>query len=79
MSNDFQFLDAPRADPEKISAPIRIQNWNEIYGSFDPENASTQSDRCLAKRLKYRIEQIHCPKYVDAFARKTDCAKALAP
>ena len=48
MSNDFQFLDAPRADPEKVTAPIRIKGWNEIYGTFNPEDASSQADRCLA-------------------------------
>jgi len=48
MSNDFQFLDAPRADPAKVTAPIRLKNWNEIYGQFDPETAATQADRCLA-------------------------------
>jgi len=48
MSNDFQFLDSARADPEKVTAPIRIQNWNEIYGQFDPDTAGIQADRCLA-------------------------------
>ncbi len=48
MSNDFQFLDAPRADPEKVTAPIRIKGWDEIYGTFEPEEASSQADRCLS-------------------------------
>ena len=44
----FQFLDAPRKDPEKSPAPIRIQNLREIYGQFDPDTAAEQSERCLA-------------------------------
>ena len=44
----FQFLDAPRLDPVKVEVPIRITNFNEIYGQFDPDKAAEQSGRCLA-------------------------------
>ena len=44
----FQFLDAPRTDPAKVEVPIRITNFNEIYGQFDPERAAEQSGRCLS-------------------------------
>ena len=44
----FQFLDAPRLDPVKVEVPIRITNFNEIYGQFDPEKAAEQSGRCLS-------------------------------
>lgn len=48
MSNHFQFLDLPRLDPKKTESRIRIQNWNEIYGQFNADDAAHQADRCLA-------------------------------
>ncbi len=45
--NNFEFLDRPRKDPEKVAAPIRIKKWGEIYGEFDAQSASKQSARCL--------------------------------
>lgn len=47
-NNHFQFLDAPRQDPEKTEVVVRIKDFKEIYGQFDPEQASTQAERCLA-------------------------------
>lgn len=48
MSNAFQFLDAPRQDPEKTPAEERVVHFKEIYGDYDPDTAATQSARCLA-------------------------------
>lgn len=48
MGNVFQFLDAPRQDPEKKPAEERIVEFGEIYGQFDPETVATQSERCLS-------------------------------
>ena len=47
-NNNFQFLDAPRKDPEKTDVVIRIKDFNEIYGQFDAEEAASQADRCLS-------------------------------
>jgi len=47
MANVFQFLDAPRQDPEKKPVEERIVQFGEIYGQFNPETASIQSERCL--------------------------------
>ncbi len=47
MSNDFQFLDVPRQDPEKVPALERNKQFNEIYGQYDVEQAASQSERCL--------------------------------
>ncbi len=47
-SNVLQFLEVARQDPAKTEATVRIQEFNEIYGQFDPESASQQADRCLA-------------------------------
>ncbi|NND82589.1 MAG: FAD-dependent oxidoreductase [Gammaproteobacteria bacterium] len=47
MANNFQFLDLPRHDPEKAPALERSRHFDEIYGQYDPEEASAQSDRCL--------------------------------
>lgn len=46
--NNFQFLDLPRQDPAKTPVPVRIYEWNEIYGHFDESSAAEQSARCLA-------------------------------
>ncbi len=47
MSNDFQFLDVPRQDPEKVPAQERSKEFKEIYGEYEAEQASSQADRCL--------------------------------
>ncbi len=47
MSNDFQFLDLPRQDPEKVSAQQRSKEFKEIYGEYDAEQAGAQAERCL--------------------------------
>ena len=47
MGNVFQFLDAPRQDPEKRPVEERVVEFGEIYGQFDPETAAIQSERCL--------------------------------
>lgn len=47
MSNVFQFLDEPRGDPPKKDVLVRIHDYREIYGSFNPEQATRQAGRCL--------------------------------
>ncbi len=47
MPDDFQFLNLPRQDPKKLAVEIRLQQFDEIYGQFDPKEASQQADRCL--------------------------------
>jgi glutamate synthase (NADPH/NADH) small chain len=47
MSNNFQFIDLPRINPEKTEARVRISTWKEIYGQFDKTSAASQADRCL--------------------------------
>ncbi len=47
MGNHFQFIEVPRKDPEKKDAVVRIQEFKEIYGSFDARSAAAQADRCL--------------------------------
>ena len=46
--NTTQFLDVPRHDPAKTSVEVRIQDFREIYGEFDPESAVQQAGRCLS-------------------------------
>ncbi len=47
MSNDFQFLDLPRQDPDKVPAQQRSKEFKEIYGEYDAEQAGAQAERCL--------------------------------
>ena len=47
MSNDFQFLDLPRQDPQKTPAYERAKEFKEIYGQFAADQASSQAERCL--------------------------------
>lgn len=47
MTEHFEFLETPRVDPEKRPAVIRIHEFREIYGQFEPEAAGSQSSRCL--------------------------------
>jgi len=48
MANNFQFIQVPRRDPEKKPPGVRLHDFREIYGQFDPAGASEQSARCLA-------------------------------
>ncbi len=41
------FVDIPRQDPAKKTAPMRIAGFKEIYGQFDAATAATQAGRCL--------------------------------
>ena len=41
------FVDFPRQDPEKKTAPMRIAGFKEIYGQFDTATAAAQAGRCL--------------------------------
>jgi len=47
MANNFQFVDVPRIDPEKVPADKRKQEFKEIYGEYDATQAAGQADRCL--------------------------------
>jgi glutamate synthase (NADPH/NADH) small chain len=44
----LQFLDVPRADPDKAPPGGRVQNFREIYASYDAAGAAQQAGRCLA-------------------------------
>ncbi|MES0874837.1 FAD-dependent oxidoreductase [Sinimarinibacterium thermocellulolyticum] len=46
--NVNQFLDLPRQDPPKSPVEVRIHDFREIYGQFQPEAAKAQAGRCLA-------------------------------
>lgn len=48
MSNNFQFLDLPRQDPDKTPALERSKQFQEIYGQYDEQQAAAQSERCLS-------------------------------
>ncbi|MFP4138433.1 MAG: FAD-dependent oxidoreductase [Halomonas sp.] len=47
LSNDFQFIDVGRQDPEKRDARTRSREFAEIYEPFKPQEAASQSHRCL--------------------------------
>ncbi|PCI20610.1 MAG: glutamate synthase small subunit [Piscirickettsiaceae bacterium] len=47
MANNFQFVDVPRMDPEKLPADKRKQEFKEIYGEYGAQQAADQADRCL--------------------------------
>lgn len=48
LSNDFQFLDVERIDPQKKDTELRRKNFVEIYEPFQKEEAEEQAHRCLA-------------------------------
>jgi len=48
MANVFQFLDVPRKDPETKPVEIRIHEYKEIYGQYDPSSAASQAARCIS-------------------------------
>lgn len=48
MTDPFHYLEVPRQDPPKRAPEVRIKRWDEIYGQFDPETATSQSSRCIS-------------------------------
>jgi len=48
MANVFQFLDVPRKDPDVKPVEIRIHEYKEIYGQYDPAGAASQAGRCIS-------------------------------
>lgn len=47
IHNDFQFIEVKRIDPDKIPQDMRKQAFVEIYQPLKPQQAHSQSDRCL--------------------------------
>ena len=47
MSNAFQFLEVKRSDPGKKPAFERVNEFGEIYGEYEHQEAADQSERCL--------------------------------
>jgi len=45
--NNNQFIEVPRTDPAKLSSGTRVQNFAEIYGTYDGFIAGQQAGRCL--------------------------------
>ncbi|QOR37574.1 FAD-dependent oxidoreductase [Billgrantia diversa] len=45
--NDFQFIDVGRQDPQKKDARKRAREFGEIYEPYKPQEAASQSHRCL--------------------------------
>lgn len=48
LDNNFQFIEVGRVDPQKVSLKDRTEGFGEIYESFEPGEAASQSHRCLA-------------------------------
>ena len=48
MTNDFQFSDVPRKDPDKVPAQERNKEFKEIYGEYEASQAASQAERCLS-------------------------------
>jgi glutamate synthase (NADPH/NADH) small chain len=47
LSNDFQFLEVGRFDPQKKGLEERKISFVEIYGEYNQAEASNQAHRCL--------------------------------
>ncbi|WP_020410308.1 FAD-dependent oxidoreductase [Hahella ganghwensis] len=47
LSNNFQFLDVGRQDPEKVPVSRRKKKFVEIYKPFKEDEAKNQAHRCL--------------------------------
>ncbi|MEZ5932334.1 MAG: NAD(P)-dependent oxidoreductase [Alphaproteobacteria bacterium] len=55
----MQFVDVEKAMPEKRGPEQRRQDFEEIYGEFDPARASEQASRCEQCGIPFC--QVHCP------------------
>ncbi len=48
QSNNFQFIDVGRADPDKKAIDVRKAEFVEIYEPYREQQVASQADRCLA-------------------------------
>ena len=55
----LQFVRLRQKTPEKRTADLRRQDFDEIYARFDPSRAAEQSSRCSQCGVPFC--QIHCP------------------
>ena len=55
----LQFVRLPQLPPEKRPAPMRREDFAEIYADFDPAQAGAQSSRCSQCGVPFC--QVHCP------------------
>jgi glutamate synthase (NADPH/NADH) small chain len=47
VEKTLQFFEIPRQDPPVAEPAARVQNFQEIYGHFDADQAGKQAGRCL--------------------------------
>ena len=48
QSNNFQFIDVGRADPDKKAIDVRKAEFVEIYEPYREQQVASQADRCLS-------------------------------
>ncbi len=47
MNKNFQFVELPRQNPDKVTARRRVRDWGEIYGHYENKTAAQQAGRCI--------------------------------
>jgi len=47
MSNVFHFLEVQRTDPDKKPTFVRVNEYGEIYGEYEQQQAAEQAERCI--------------------------------
>ncbi|SHJ28608.1 glutamate synthase (NADPH) small subunit [Malonomonas rubra DSM 5091] len=76
------FVNSNRRDPEKIEAPERLQNFDEIYRLFDKRLTRRQAERCVQCGDPFCTTigcplQNHIPQWLEAIANR-DLERAFA-
>ncbi|WP_303722050.1 glutamate synthase subunit beta [Malonomonas rubra] len=76
------FINSNRRDPEKIEAPERLQNFDEIYRLFDNKLVRRQAERCVQCGDPFCTTigcplQNHIPQWLEAIADR-DLERAFA-
>jgi len=76
------FINSSRRDPEKIDAPERLQNFDEIYRFFDKRLVRRQAERCVQCGDPFCTSigcplQNHIPQWLEAIADR-DLERAFA-
>ncbi len=63
----LRYLELPRQDPEKVPVATRVNNFREIYGDYNADDAGDQAGRCINCGVPFCEWQCPVHNYIPAW------------